>query len=206
MRVGTTRERRVGLSALVDLSHAVLFSAVLIALVFIFFLYRDDIKQRRSQAELRARLNTSIASMAGPPYAQVGDIVPDFESATISGKRIRVTYSGDKKYLFFIFASDCDVCSREGSAWQSIASKTRHDQLIPLGLVTNPLASAVPEFDFDVLLMEDVSVKRAYRVVAVPAIMLVSGKGRIEWVHYGSMSAEQTEDLLSKIRANSGRE
>lgn len=195
--------RRAYLGGILDLSHGVLIATIVISLIFIVLLYIDDTKQRILRAELLSRLNTSIGGMAGPPYAQVNDIVPGFAASSINGKKVGVVYSGETEYLFFIFSSDCDACSGQISTWKSIAVKARRDRLILLGLLTNPVVDAPPSFDFDVLLLQDISIKRAYRLVAVPAIMLVSEQGRVEWVHYGSVTSEQIEDLLSKTHTDS---
>lgn len=195
--------RRAYLGAVLDLSHGVLIATIVISLIFIVLLYRDDTKQRTQRVQALSRLNSAIGGMAGPPYAQVNDIVPGFSGVSISGKKVDVVYSGETKYLFFIFSPDCDACSGQISTWKSIAVKARRDRLILLGLLTSPVVDAPPSFDFDVLLLPDISIKRAYRLVAVPAVMLVSEQGRVEWVHYGSVTPEQIEDLLSKTHADS---
>lgn len=61
----------------------------------------------------------------------------------------------------------------------------------------------VPPVDFDIVAIPDMSVQRAYRVVAVPLIMVVSENGKVEWVHYGTLSDAATNELLSVIDANS---
>lgn len=193
-------------NGIVDLSHGVLFATVLIALLFIVLLYRDDIKQRRLQNEAASRLNTSFGSLAGPPYAQVDDIVPGFEALSITGRRADVVYSGHAKYLFFMFSSECDVCRSEIPRWKFIVSRAGSNQIIPLGLIANSNPSALPDLGFDAVLLSDTSVRRAYRMVAVPATMLVSEHGRIEWVHYGGLTDEGTAELLSKLTVNSRKD
>jgi len=63
----------------VDLSYVILVVAVLIALVFIVLLSRENLKQRRVQAQLKSRLASAMGTISGSPEAQKGDIVPGFE-------------------------------------------------------------------------------------------------------------------------------
>ena len=43
------------------------------------------------------------------------------------------------------------------------------------------------------------SVQRAYRIVAVPAVMVVSQGGTVEWTHYGALTEDLHRDLLSVL-------
>jgi len=48
--------------------------------------------------------------------------------------------------------------------------------------------------------MPGIAVQRSYRVVAVLSVMLVSKKGRVEWVHYGKLTEDLRLDLLSAMK------
>lgn len=53
--------------------------------------------------------------------------------------------------------------------------------------------------NFEVCVMPSKPVQRAYRVVAVPLVMLVSSEGNVEWVHYGALSDDKTKEISSVI-------
>ena len=186
---------------LFDLSHAILFVTILIALLFIILLSRDNAKQRRLQAQLRSTLATSNGSMSGPPEAQIGDILPAFEGLSLTGKPRRVVYDGHSKYVLFVLSLHCDACLSEISTWNSIAARIRNQEYIALGIVTDSNMLTTPPVDFDLVVIPGMSVQRAYRVVAVPLVMVVSQDGKIEWVHYGALTSDQTSELLSVIES-----
>ena len=186
---------------LFDLSHAILFVTILIALLFIILLSRDNAKQRRLQAQLRSTLATSKGSISGPPEAQIGDVLPAFEGMSLTGKSRRVVYDGHSKYVLFIMSVHCDVCLGEISTWNSIAARIRNQEYIALGMITDSSMLTIPPVDFDLVAIPNMSVQRAYRVVAVPVVMVASPDGKIEWVHYGALTSDQTSELLSVIES-----
>jgi len=55
------------------------------------------------------------------------------------------------------------------------------------------------DISFNMLIMPDMSTRRAYRVVSIPQVMIVSENGRVEWVHYGAMTQDKVLDLHSKL-------
>jgi hypothetical protein len=186
---------------LFDLSHAILFVTILVALLFIVLLSRDNTKQRRLQAELKSTLATSAGSISGPPEAQVGDIVPAFEGVSLTGKTRGVVYDGHSRYVLFIMSLHCNACLGEMSTWNSIAARIRNQDAIALGMVTDPNTLTVPPLDFELVAIPNMSVQRAYRIVAIPVVMAVSPGGKIEWVHYGTLDSDHSRELLSVIES-----
>ena len=186
----------------VDLSYGILIVAVVTALVFIVLLSRDNLKQRKIQAQLKSRLASAMGTISGSPEAQKGDIVPGFEGVSLSGRPARVVYDGRSKYVLFIFSVQCDVCLDEIPTWNSIVRRIKNEKYAVLGLIERSGSVTVPPVDFDLVLIPDMSVQRAYRVVAVPLVMIVSENGKVEWVHYGTLSDGTTTELLSVIDAN----
>jgi hypothetical protein len=187
----------------VDLAYGVLIVTVLIALVFIVLLSRENLKQRKVQAHLKSKLATTIGTISGSPEAQKGDIVPGFEGVSLSGKPVRVVYDGRSKYVLFIFSVQCGVCLDEIPTWNSIITRIKNEKYAVLGMIAGSRSVTVPPVDFDLVPIPDMSVQRAYRVVAVPLVMVVSETGKVEWVHYGELGDAKTTDLLSVIDANS---
>jgi hypothetical protein len=196
------KNRNTAARRFVDLSYVILVVAVLIALVFIVLLSRENLKQRRVQAQLKSRLASAMGTISGSPEAQKGDIVPGFEGVSLSGKPARVVYDGRSKYVLFIFSVQCDACLDEIPTWNSIVRRIKNEKYIVLGMIEGSSSVTVPPVDFDLVPIPDMSVQRAYRVVAVPQVMVVSENGKVEWVHYGTLSDPTTTELLSIIDAN----
>jgi len=186
----------------VDLSHVVLVAAVLTALVFIVLLSRENLKQRQVQAQLRSRLASAVGTISGSPEAQKGDILPGFEGVSLSGKPARVVYDGRSKYVLFIFSVRCGVCLDEIPGWNSIVRRIKKEKYEVLGMIEGSSSVTVPPVDFELVPIPDMSVQRAYRVVAVPLVMVASENGKVEWVHYGALNDATTTELLSVIDAN----
>ena len=188
---------------LFDLSHGILFVTILLALVFLFVLSRDNIRQRTLQARLRSELGASVGGLAGPPQLQRGDIVPGFGSVDlVDGKPIHVLYDGRSKHLFFFMSLECDACLTELAVWNSLAQKTENKCTV-LGVVIQPGSVTIPPVNFRLVSSPNLSLQRAYRVVEVPLVMVVSGNGIVEWVHYGHLNSDQVAELISVIEKKS---
>jgi len=185
-----------------DFSYWVLVVTVVIALVFVVLLSRDNLKQRRAQIQLKSTLATSIGTISGPPEALKGDIVPSFEGVSIRGKPVKVFFDGQSKYLLFIFSVQCDACIGQMSRWNSIVRDIKNEKYSVLGMMQGSSSLTVPPLDFDVVAIPNMSVQRAYRVVAIPEIMIVSEGGKVQWVHYGELNDAITTDLLSTLNPN----
>lgn len=188
---------------LFDLSHGILFAAILLSLLFLILLSNDNIHQRTLQSRLRSELATLNGRLSGPPQAQVGDIVPSFAGLSVSGKTTKVSYNGESNYLLFFMSLDCDACLSQIPIWNSIVEEIDSNECLPLGLVSGKSVT-VPAASFDLVTLPSTSVQRAYRVVALPMVMVVSGSGTVKWVHYGNLTEDLRLGLLSAIKEERG--
>lgn len=87
------RLRQNSARRLFDLSHGILFATVLVALLFLFLLFTDNIRQRQLQAQLKSELAVSARGLVGPPQAEPGDIVPAFESVSLADGSPRKSFT-----------------------------------------------------------------------------------------------------------------
>ena len=124
--------------------------------------------------------------------------MPAFEGMSLTGNSRKVACDGRSKYVLFIMSLHCDACLEEISTWNSIAPRIRNQDYIVLGMITDSKRLTIPPVDFDLVAIPNMSVQRAYRVVAVPLVMVVRD-GKIEWVHYGALTSDQRSELLSVI-------
>lgn len=195
-------------------ANIILTLAVVISLFFLFLFAKDrtklkekilDSEKRNRQVELSVSLSSD--SLSGPPLAQVGDVVPPFEAANLDGKNIVVTYNGSEKRLLFIFSPVCRVCVEEVPKWNRIAKLAKSAGYSVFGVSIKPAEvtqANLPEVkrDFDVLIMPNMAIQRAYRVVVEPVVLLVSQQGTVDWVHYGRLNEQGIAELSSLIEAN----
>lgn len=157
-------------------------ATILIALLFIILLWKENVKQREVIAQQRSTLAASLGTRAGPPYAQKGDVVPAFEAVSLGGRATKIAFDEHSRWLLFIFSSQCDACISQVPTWNLIVQEVKNPRCKAIGMLTDATPLAIPELKFDVLPMPDMSLQRAYRVVAVPLVMVISESGKIEWV------------------------
>jgi peroxiredoxin len=186
------------------ISNTLLIASVAIALICLVVLTRRNLKLQQERLRLLSNIQTMSGTHVEPPSAQVGEILPSFEARNFGGARSGVLYDGKSKYLFYIFSPQCGVCINEFSTWSRITPHARSKDYRVVGLSTYSEEGSESEFgtmdrNFEVTAVPSMAIQRAYGVTAVPMVMLVSGKGKIEWVHYGKLPQEKIKELLSKI-------
>lgn len=184
-----------------DPVYAVLMVAVLIAVGF-------NVVLSRQVRTLKVRPAEVSGTLAGPPQTQAGDMVPAFKTVDLQGKPSGIVYDLSKKYLVYVFSPACEVCKHEMPMWSSIAADARAKQWSVFAVSIDPLELTQAELKnrdlgFDVLIMPNMAVRRAYRVVSIPQVMLVNARGVVEWVHYGALKQDEITELLTKINAGS---
>jgi|GEM_PF-1338500 peroxiredoxin len=186
---------------LLAIANTLLIVTVLIAVILLFVQARNNSTLTHQRNQLMSTVNTMSGSMAGPPSVEVGDIVPSFEAVTLEGKPRSIVYNGSSDYLLYIFSSNCSVCLSQFVDWNRIASRAKLKNYTVMGLTIDSDHSKANlekfDRDFEVCLIPSKPVQRAYRVVAVPLVMLVSREGYVKWVHYGALSTDKVKEIFS---------
>ena len=175
----------------------------MIALVSILFGLlqnrRLGLEKKQLQLQLQRFVETGLCDSP-----RSGDIVPPFEAETSQGKRVKIDYTGTSRYLLFFLSFKCDECVRQLPDWNEIAKRAKAKNVIVLGLAADKsgVTTNVPFDGFDILTISDAALLRAYRINVTPTVMLVSEHGRTQWVHAGSLSAANAQELLGVIGAD----
>lgn len=97
---------------------------------------------------------------------------------------------------------ECDSCLTQLTIWNSVAQKIQADCNV-LGVVIDNRSITIPPANFTILSAPSLPLQRAYRVVEVPLVMVVSKNGIVEWVHYGHLKSDQVAELISVIEKKS---
>ena len=184
-----------------DPIYALLMVAVFVAVGF-------NIVLSRQLRTIKGRPAAVAGTLAGPPQTQAGDMVPAFKTVDLQGRPSGIVYDLSKRYLVYVFSPSCEVCKHEIPMWGSIAADARAKNWSVFGVSIDPLELTQAELKnrdlgFDVLIMPNMAVRRAYRVVSIPQVMLVNARGVVEWVHYGALRQDEMTELLTKINAGS---
>jgi len=190
-------------SSLSTISNIVLTLSTIIAIGFLILLARQNAKLKRENAELRSTMLVYGGELSGPPAAQVGDVVPPFETVDLNGRPAKIVYNSSSKYVLFIFSPECGVCREQMPGWNRIAVKAKSMNYSTVGVSLRSVEITRERWkidhNFDILMMPGKAVQRAYRIVAEPVVMLVSSQGRVDFVHYGSLSEDGIKELLSRL-------
>lgn len=155
------------------------------------------------------RLATLRTDLARSARALPGDIVPPFAALDLNGTPHSIRYSNHTHHrIIFFFAPNCEVCEQQASYWwprihQEMGS--RHIELIAVSLDDLTQTKKLMHrnhLNFDVLIMPDRPVRRAYRITDIPVILVVSPKGRIEWAYYGLLDEQGYSELTQVVSSH----
>lgn len=178
--------------------------AFLILTITIIIAVSYSVRLSRYNSELQKKLHEDAGALCGPQSSQEGDIVPSFSSIDLQGKQNHVSFNGSKKLLLFIFSPACDVCAQEIALWNKLVTADVSNNIMVYGVSIDSFEESRKSItdkniSLDILIMSDNPTLRAYRVVSIPQIMVVSKQGRVEWVHNGAMNQDKIVELKSKL-------
>lgn len=186
---------------LFDPTYVLLIITILIAAGFIFKLLSEN-------AWLKTEIEKSSKIQSNPEALRVNDIIPTFKTVDINGNPAEIDYDGSNRFLFFIFSPSCHSCAEEIPKWNRIANIIQSKDYQIRGVSLDPLEETQKFFQdkdlqFQVLIMPNPYLVRAFRAVTIPEIIMGSPQGTVDWVHYGAMSEEVISELLSNVKSNS---
>lgn len=197
------KEKAAG-QRLLRISNTLLILSVVITLISLSVFYRKNTQLQQDRLRLISNFQKISAALVGTASAQVGDLLPSFDTTDSGGARASVVYDGKSKYLFLIFSTQCGECISEFLTWRRIAPEvsSRSYRVVGLSMYSEERGKekeGAADQNFQVLRIPSTAIQRAYRVTAVPMVMIVSAEGKVTWVHYGKLSEEEIKELLSKI-------
>lgn len=163
----------------------------------------ESVSKLCSRALLLASCAALLASCASqpPPKSQpsplLGDVMPAFQSTTISGNPvISGAYDRHKVVLSFVGVK-CAQCERVLTAAQAVYSDDR--EVVVVGVFRkedseNALSTAARlSLRFPVVVDRDGKLARQFQIQDVPSTFVVDTRGRVSWLG----GSDLTEDGLS---------
>lgn len=194
-------QRETKIRGRLDIEYVMLVAAVLIAGFCAVKLWREN-------SSLRLAMKKSPETLCGPQSVQVGDIVPPLNTVDTTGRPVNLGFNDSKKSLLIIFSAGCGTCVDQIPIWNRISVKAVSKKYVVLGISIDSLEDTQrslsdKNFGFDILIMPNMPAARAYRVVSIPIVMIISARNTVEWFHYGAMGADEVWAILSKIENDS---
>ena len=155
-------------------------------------------------------LKSALNELAGSPRDTLkqGERLEPFTVRTMDGQVVRFGYADSTKhYLLFVLGTRCPHCEKNLGGWNSLAEYSRQNAVTVFGLSLDDLEATrqyVTRGDvrFYLTALADTSFTRKYKIYGVPETMLVSGKGILERMWRGELSADQLLEIQQLARAS----
>jgi len=184
----------------IDWTYVLLIIAVLIAVGFIFKLLNEN-------AWLRSEATKNLTAISSREAIQTGDIIPSFKTVDLNEKPADITFDGSKKYLIYVFSTSCGACAQQIPNWNRLASAAMSQGYLVKGISLGSVEHTRQFFDdkdeqFQVLMMPNKSVLRAFRLASPPEVLLVSAQGTVDWAHHGAMEEETVSQVLTYLQSH----
>ena len=177
-------------------SSLILLGATVLALGFCVWL---AIQNRL----LLGQVESHDGALSGPAQAVAGDLVPGFTPRSISGPAAQIQYKdGSACRLFLMFSPSCSACQIQERDWLprlTAEAKASSIELLRLS-IDDAKVEALPgggrtQPPSPIMFFPEYALRRAYRVTAIPEVLLVAPTGRILWANYGVLNNERYLEL-----------
>ncbi|MGH9471882.1 MAG: hypothetical protein ACRD13_09035 [Terriglobales bacterium] len=159
-----------------------------------------DLALYRQNGRLKARV-ASGGSLRPP----VGAMMPPLRGLDTAGKPLSVSFGVDKRQtILFVFAADCEVCSRTWPMWRSWLRRIDRRAFRPIfASMGARIGAAVPTINGTAGYQEfaelDPSVVASYNLRLTPEVLILSPSGRLESAWLGEIEGRQLAEIQSLI-------
>jgi cytochrome c biogenesis protein CcdA/peroxiredoxin len=130
-----------------------------------------------------------------------GDLAPDFETVSDTGQPIRLSDYRGQVVLLNFWATWCGPCRAEMTEFQRVHET--QDGITILAVNNREPVAAVQDFrqelglDFPLVMDERASIQNRYNIRSYPSTFLIGRDGTILQVHYGALTSEDINQLVS---------
>ena len=142
------------------------------------------------------------------PAPVAGHPAPDFELISTDGETIRLSDFKGTPVIVNFWATWCGPCRAEFPDFQQ-AAVDNADQLVIIGVNNTSVdqAELVPGFleefgiTFPIVLDEDGSTVKAYRILGLPTTIFIDSSGTVDEVFTGPINKAYIESKITKLRS-----
>jgi len=187
-----------------DLTYSLLVLAIIFAIGFIVLLAKENSKLKARIINALSNPDAASGNISGPPELQAGDLAAPFEAKDLDGKLLSVKYGGKSKYAFYLFSPFCGACMKQTAMMSNLMLQVKAGGYEPVALSLEDPGErrdqlAVIEKNSTILVMPNLAIQRTFRVTSIPMLALVSGDGKVEWVHYGILSDGKFNEISARF-------
>ncbi len=157
--------------------------------------------------DLSALANAASAENLPPTGIAVGSFAPQFETLNDTGQPIRLSDLRGQVVLLNFWATWCGPCRIEMPEFQTIYNDHKNDGLTILAVNNAETVADVQGFreqlglSFPLLMDETGTVQNLYNIFSYPSTFVIDRDGRIIARHFGPLTAEQIQDMVSDALA-----
>jgi cytochrome c-type biogenesis protein len=154
---------------------------------------------------------SSIADLAASAPSigtTVGSFAPIFETVTENGLPVRLSDLRGQVVLLNFWATWCGPCRIEMPEFEKTYAEYKEHGFTILAINNVETAADVQEFrtemnvTFPMLLDESGSIQRLYNIISYPSTYVLDRDGNITARHFGPLTAEQIQQLVSDAMAS----
>ena len=138
-------------------------------------------------------------------YISIGQPVPEFEHATLSGERITRQSLRGKIVLMDFWYMDCSACQTSFDHLSELQRKYSDQEFMVLGINgidrdQQALSAYKKKYAINYpLLMADEYTEKRYSIRVYPTLYLIDRQGKLQYIHHG-LSEESMVGIEKKIR------
>lgn len=149
-----------------------------------------------------------LAANAPTIGTTVGSYAPSFETVTENGLPVRLSDLRGKVILLNFWATWCGPCRIEMPEFEKAYTAYKDSGFTILAINNVETAAAVQEFrkemnvTFPLLMDESGSIQRLYGIVSYPSTYVLNRDGYVTARHFGPLTAEQIQQLVSDAMAS----
>lgn len=150
-----------------------------------------------------------ISSQGANVGLEVGNLAPDFELKTVEGNSIKLSSLKGKKVILNFWATWCPPCRQEMPDMEKFYTKNKDSgiEILAINLLQTEKSRAdVPTFiqdfgiTFPVVVDEQGSVGKLYKVSPIPASFIIDSEGVIQKKIVGPMTYDSMKSMLGAIK------
>lgn len=150
-----------------------------------------------------------ISSQRANVGLEVGNLAPDFELKTVEGNSIKLSSLKGKKVILNFWATWCPPCRQEMPDMEKFYTENKDSgiEILAVNLLQTEKGPAevsafIQDFGitFPVVVDEQGSVGKLYKVSSIPASFIIDSEGVIQRKIVGPMTYDSMKSMLGAIK------